>query len=228
MAHAKEVNKKMVFSNELFDRFRREKLIWISPEAVKYCTPASSATDLNQHEADRDHPHAYYNRGYFLEINRRGSLLAGDWDVPDLQFDALLEYNAINDHILGYNRWSHSEFAKRLVRYISLGNAVHGYTEPQKYIIERERRLDHLVERIASEGVIPVKGHSADKADQDDISVNFARDGKVLFNNRGHHRLSIAKVLRLPTIPVQCVICHAEFFDYIHRFTPNNSSARRS
>ena len=211
MAHTKKENKRMVFSDELFDWFRREQLFWISPEAIEYCTPASSVTDLNQHEADRDHPHAYYNRGYFLEINRRGSRLAGDWDDATLQFVSLLEYNAVNDHIKGHRRWSQSDFAERLSRYISLGNAVHGYTEPEKYVIERERRLDQLVEQIASEGVIPVGGPNADKAEQDDISINIARDGKVLFNNRGHHRLSIAKVLGLSTIPVQCVVMHEDF-----------------
>ena len=201
----------MVFSSELFDRFRQQMLIWISPNEVEYCTPASSATDLNQHEANLAHPHAYYNRGYFLEINRRGSRLAGDWDIPTLKFASLLEYVAVNEHIQGYRRWSQSDFADRLARYISLGNAVHGYTKPEEYIIERERRLNKLVEQIASKGVTPVCGSNAHKAEQDDISINIGRDGQALFNNRGHHRLSISKVLGLSRIPVQCIVMHENF-----------------
>lgn len=210
MSHTKGESRKMLFYEPLFRRIQNGEIIWVSPKEVEYCTPASPLADLNQHEADLDHPHAFYNRGYFLERARRGSLLAGDWDAYNLSFDTLLEYNALLDHINGKERWSNSSFASRLIHYIKLGHILHGYTDQEKFLVDREKQIDDLIKSISKTGVIPAGGRDAKKAQEDDISVNIARDGMLLFNNRGHHRLSIAKVLGIATVPVQIIVVHTE------------------
>lgn len=45
----------------------------------------------------------------------------------------------------------------------------------------------------------------------DQISVNVARDGKLLFNNRGLHRLSIAKIVGVEKIPISVVVWHSKW-----------------
>ena len=42
----------------------------------------------------------------------------------------------------------------------------------------------------------------------DEISVNIDRNGNLLFNN-GAHRLAIAKILALESVPVRITVCHA-------------------
>ena len=37
----------------------------------------------------------------------------------------------------------------------------------------------------------------------DNISVVLTKDNKLYFNNRGHHRLSIAKIIGLKKIPIK-------------------------
>ena len=65
-------NKNMDSTKRLLVKKSSERLAWISPMAIEFCTPVSKLTDRNQHEMDLDHPHAYNDRGYFLEGERRG------------------------------------------------------------------------------------------------------------------------------------------------------------
>ena len=40
----------------------------------------------------------------------------------------------------------------------------------------------------------------------DNISVVLTKDKKLFFNNHGHHRLSIAKILNLKKIPIKIIL----------------------
>ena len=67
------------------------------------------------------------------------------------------------------------------------------------------------MESIKQNGVKPSSHYISDSMIRDDISVNVSRNGKVLFNNRGHHRLSIADILGISVMPVQVIVWHREF-----------------
>jgi hypothetical protein len=189
------------------------KLYWVSPQHITYCTPNSPYTDINQHEANKEHPHAFHNRGYFKEIIRKGVVLAGTWDRPDLKFTELLEYKALRDHILGIRPWCDSQFAKRCIHYISLGYTSRGHSDTTRFLVERQANIDNLIDSIKRFGVRPSKGVNPKHNEWDNISVNVARDGELLFNNRGHHRLAIAKILGIEKLPVQVVVWHKLYFD---------------
>ena len=49
-------------------------------------------------------------------------------------------------------------------------------------------------------------GKHNNKVFVDNISVALTRDNTLLFNNRGHHRLSIAKILGLNSVPVKITV----------------------
>lgn len=194
------------------------KVRWVPPEKIKYTTPPSEFTDLNQHDANRDHPHAYYNRGYFKETKRLGTVLGGDWDDPNLKFETLLEYKAIKKHIDGKQDWKDSKFAKRGEDFIKSGGTSKGFEDPREFLIKREKQVERLIESIKENGVQSSADHMFNKRADDQISVNVSRNGELLFNNRGTHRLSIAKILNLDTIPIVVVIWHKEWIED-HGFT---------
>lgn len=189
------------------------EIIYIDPKTVERCTPASRQTDLNQHDGNRDHPHAYFNRGYFIETDRAGEILDGDWDLqPSPRFDELLECVAINDHISGKTPWVESDFCQRCVRAIEKGYPSKGYADSRRFVKERVKQIDKLIARIAEYGVYP----SDDVFDN--ISVNISSAGEFLFNNRGHHRLSIARSLVVSSVPVLVVVKHKKVFGEIRVF----------
>jgi len=174
-------------------------------------TPPSRYTDLNQHDANLDHPHAYYNRGYFYEPLRLGTVLDGDWDYANLELSSLLEYKALEDVILNGKHWSDSQFAKRGENYIKLGYSSKGFTNAEQFLREREQQIIDLIESIKTHGVQPTPKSIFDEKVFDQISVNVARDGKLLFNNRGLHRLSIAKIVGVEKIPISVVVWHSKW-----------------
>jgi len=191
---------------------------WVPPESIQYTTPPSEYTDLNQHDADRSHPHAHYNRGYFDQQTRLGSVMDGNWDNPELKFTTLLEYKAIEKMVEEGQPWRESKFAQRGVNYIEGGGCSRGHSNPEKFLKDRERELESLIESIESEGIYPTANHFLEEGAYDQIGVNVTREGELLFNNRGHHRVSIAKVLDLDHIPVVVVVWHKEWIED-HGFT---------
>jgi hypothetical protein len=197
-----------------------QMVFWVSPQNICYCNPSSNYTDINQHEKDRMHPHAFYDRGYFYESERKGEILTGNWDKATLKFEDLLEYKALYNHAKGIEKWSLSIFAKRVKDYILMNNnELHGYCSfsnefdsVDDFIKGREVQINTLIKSIRMNGVIPTAGVDCQNSNLDDISVNISRTGKLLFNNRGHHRLSIAKIFNIKLIPVQIIVWHRGVF----------------
>jgi len=188
------------------------EVVFINPNLVERCTPASPHTDLNQHDANKKHPHAYFNRGYFIESKRAGLVLGGDWDAPPSpRFDELLEYVAIREHMTGEKDWSKSEFCKRCVRAIKSGYYSKGIKSPRDFFEGRLSQLEKLISSIANYGVHPA--HDV----YDNISVNIGSDGAYMFNNRGHHRLAIARNLGVNLVPVLIVVTHKNAFRKVIR-----------
>ncbi len=74
-----------------------------------------------------------------------------------------------------------------------------------KSLSQREKELDSLINSIIKKGVYPF-GKNNNDAYIDNISVGLTRHNTLLFNNRGHHRLSIAKILKLNSIPVKITV----------------------
>ena len=85
---------------------------------------------------------------------------------------------------------------------------VNLYTDINDFLNDRTVQINELVSSIKRHGVLPA-ADGIRKSVLDDISVNLGRNGEILFNNRGHHRLSIAKILGINTVPVQVVVVHA-------------------
>jgi len=195
-------------------------IFWVSPQRIKFCTPSSKYTDLNQHEKDPDHPHAFYDRGYFYEDIRKGGVISESWDNATLKFSDLLEYNALHRHINGIERWRDSMFANRMKRYMLMTNKesagaqyrFKGFKDPDEFAMAREDQINELIQSIRDSGVQPVGGKGCYESKLDDISVNLSSTGDLLFNNKGHHRLAIAKILNIKLVPVQIIVRHSNNF----------------
>ncbi len=191
----------------------KSKILYVSPTKVKYCIHPSKFCDYNQFDLSKIHPHAGVNRGVFRE-KRYGYLKINSsaWDKkPGVLFTRLLEFIALKDHYTGKKNWKRSRFAKRNVTYIKSNKIVRGFTNYKDYLITREKQIDDLFNSIIKKGIhhydyykrknIVVESGSH----YDDITVVLTKNNELYFNNRGHHRLSIAKILRLKKLPIKIV-----------------------
>ena len=193
----------------------RYKTFTISPKIVNYCIFPSNNCDYTQFNSSNLHPHAAKDRGVFREsplgytkINK------SDWDYkPGPLFSKLLEYKALFDHYNGKKNWRDSKFAKRYFNYININKITDrglDYKHKKKFLSDRERQIDKLFESIIKKGVLPENLKKNKKLFIDNISLALTRENKLYFNNRGHHRLSIAKIIGLKKIPIKITVSKSE------------------
>ncbi len=190
----------------------KSEIIYVSPKRVKYCIYPTKFCDYNQFKLSKIHPHAGVNRGVFNE-NPFGyvKINATDWDKkPGVMFTKLLEFIALEDHYTGKKNWKNSKFAKRNVNYIKSNNSVRGFTDYKDYLLTREREIDDLFNSILKKGIYPNDDIKKKNLFNDNISVVLTKNNQLYFNNRGHHRLSMAKILKLKEIPIKIVVAKSE------------------
>lgn len=196
----------------------KNKIFYTSPEKIKYCISPSKFCDYNQFDLRRIHPHAGVNRGVFDE-NPYGYLkiIPTGWDrKPGVMFVRLLEFIALKDHFTGKTNWKRSVYAERNVNFIKSNNKNRGFTNYKDFLIDREKQIDNLFNSIIKKGICSNddfkknKIHIIPGTHNDNISVVLTKDNQLYFNNRGHHRLSIAKILKLKKIPINIVVAKSK------------------
>lgn len=209
------------------------KFFYINPKSIIYCTKESKYCDYTQFSKDIFHPHAGINRGVFNEEeNGLIRIIKSNWDRPGVKFNQLLEFQALKDHYINKKKWRNSKFAVRLKNYIAIKqkdkfftksiifgklkkyfkntNLINKPSKIDELILRREILIDNLFESIKKNGIKPIEKKTKNKSFIDNISVNVGRRGDIYFNNRGHHRLSIAKILKLKLIPVKITVVKNE------------------
>ena len=184
----------------------------ISPNKVKYCIQPSKYCDYTQFNLKKLHPHAGINRGVFDQdphgyIKFKGS----NWDKePGVLYTKLLEFESLKNHYSGKQNWKDSKFAKRNVEYIKRNISVRGFVNYKDYLLTREKQIDDLFNSILKRGIYPNEITKKEISKDDNISVVLTKNNELYFNNRGHHRLSIAKILKLKEIPIKIVVAKSK------------------
>jgi hypothetical protein len=134
-------------------------------------------------------------KAYFPVVDYRGIVLPGDWDehVKPHRFDRV--YRGIRAHYLEGVDWEETEYGQHMLLLDDL------YDET--YFDHRTSSCEELYRSIR------LDGYERDPRPDGNVPVNVGRNGEIVFNNRdGHHRLALAKVLGLETIPVVVVVRH--------------------
>ena len=219
------------------------KIFYINPKNIKSCTKESKFCDYTQFGKNTFHPHAGNNRGVFEE-DKNGliKLVYSDWDKPGIEFVKLLEFKALKDHYIGKQKWRESDFALRFKKYIKILQSENSFidsklfknlkkyfknssllTNPSKInnlFVHRENLIEELFESISKNGIHPLTKKTGQESFVDNISINVGKGSKIFFNNRGHHRLSIAKILNLKLIPVKITVVRNEKIlrDFIFKY----------
>lgn len=146
-----------------------------------------------------------------------GRVVAGDWDQVDDRFMDRPVPRAIERHYCDGIPWNETclsdEFREQIERF---GNAW-GYSDPARFH-QRVREIEALHDSIDQQGYrtqrerldgtnqkriggmpVPVLG---------EINVDIARNGAFIWRRFGQHRLAIARVLGIDSIPVLVVRRH--------------------
>ena len=144
-----------------------------------------------------------------------GMLLDGDWDISNKRFDQLDVFKAMNDHFNRGIAWEETPYYTNLLDEIKAGYTPSRCSNEQE-LKQRFKRLETLYAHIQKFGYkqqteLPLRPYDLRRIDE--ISVNLDRNGNLLFNN-SVHRLAIAKLLGIRTVPVRVTVCHANCSDF--------------
>lgn len=178
------------------------RIHYIAPDKVEFVTPVTPYIDNIRHETHGiNHPHSANNRGSFKKT-RVGQVLSKDWDLKSLRFNQLEEFISLKIFLNGTEKWENTPFAQRTIRWIETGNSYREFTSVDEYLKYQPQRILNLSTSIEKKGVKRVSYSRFDRNIFDEITVNIGRDNDLFFNNRGHHRLSIAKIVGCENVPV--------------------------
>lgn len=227
----------------------KKTIFYINPNKIVYCLLPSSNCEFTHFGLDKLHPHAGVNRGFFKE-DEAGfiKIINSNWDQAGSRFDKIPEFIALNNHFNDVQNWNKSEFANRIIKYITSGNILNNFnpeenrwktskfnmrllkhiinnqisnnSELEKILIERENEINNLFDEIKKNGVLPCKSNNISEGFINNISINLGENDQIFFNHRGHHRLSISKILNLKLIPVKIAV--AKNLDILNKFISNN------
>ena len=181
------------------------KIIWVDPVDVKYCTVPGF--DVRTHT---------------------GKTISGKWDVDEVvkagdrmryPFEELVFFQSLHNHFTHDVPWEDTALFTYFVGDSEYGEAA-SYDSAEDFL-QRCEVIDEVYESIRNNGyqtqMTMLYSERSDPGGWGDafywnippltyyrklneIAINIGRSGQFLFNNRGHHRLSIAKILGLDTI----------------------------
>ena len=145
-----------------------------------------------------------------------GKVLAGNWDTDVIAFEELDVYRALRDRFVKGVSWEQTSFFHNILNKIESGTVKWDCRNKQD-LVARTCELDALYREIKNHGYKLQSETPNETAfpyhTYDEVSVCIGRNGQFLFDD-GRHRLSIAKILKLQTIPVQVTTRHKEWDDF--------------
>ena len=214
----------------------KNKIFFISTKEIKHCISPSKFCDFTQYGLDKLHPHAAVDRGFFKEdLSGYININSSNWDYkPGVLFSKLLEFKALKNHYTGKENWKKSKFATRTVEYMKRNDQSYDprtlkktFKNYKDFLHKREKQIDKMFNSVMKKGIYPVDFNLASnkykklvsekikiikgkKLFIDNISVVLTKDYNFFFNNHGHHRLSMAKILGIKMVPVKIVVAKSE------------------
>lgn len=150
----------------------------------------------------------------------------GDWDVSNLMnFDDGIIYTSIRD-IIDKKEWKETPLYSHIFKNMQNGKPKWDCDTMEK-CVQRGKYLLDLYDDIKNVGNVVLRGElnkfklksKSSFAKNDCIQVAIGRNGQILFASNGSHRLSIAKILGIPTVPVAVCRRHIEWEKYRTKVT---------
>lgn len=192
------------------------KILWVNPSEITHCTLP----------------------GFDVETCT-GKTISGKWDVDEVvkasdrttyPIKDLVFYQSLRDHFVNGVPWEDTELFEYFSSDAQYGDAG-DYDSPAAFR-QRCAVIDNVYESIQEHGYKTQKEMMRSSGDDpggwgdeiywrlpvfsryrelNEVAVNIGRNGQFLFNNRGHHRLIIAKLCEVDSIPVRVVVRHRQW-----------------
>jgi 2-polyprenyl-3-methyl-5-hydroxy-6-metoxy-1,4-benzoquinol methylase len=184
-------SKKLSKNNE--NEIDVDKIFWVDPKKIQYL----SLEEFQSH-------------------NDKGKTIGGDWDLLERRFEELDVHVAFKERFIQGKKWESTIYYQRVMDELNKGRFLWD-CKTQIDFDNRLKKLEMLFETIKNNGyksqqeIQPKHNPDPTKLD-DEVTINIGRNGDLLFND-GAHRLSIAKLLNIPKIPIKITVRHPEWIN---------------
>ncbi len=141
-----------------------------------------------------------------LHESLRGRVVDGDWDVDALQLRELTVWRGLHQRLVEGRPWADTDLAPGR----SVPEAPNVGSRPlerdPRVVAERWERLDALARSLRAEGWLP--HHDVGARFDREMAIAVGRDGRLIRNSGGLHRLVIAQLIELEQIPCRVLVEH--------------------
>ncbi|MDG5758907.1 hypothetical protein QA600_06085 [Natronococcus sp. A-GB1] len=168
------------------------ELTWVDPAEIEYVVGELVPDETDDSHFERPNVPAQGRDGI-------GAVRGGEWDRPTVPFTDLSEYRLFEERFLEGVPWIETEFVDRHRR-----SPDSNWSE--RKLVHKLERFDDLYETIATAGYSSQRelgGHPLNE-----IIVYLGRNGELRWHENGRHRLAIAKLLDLESVPVLITVRH--------------------
>ncbi|PIE12323.1 MAG: hypothetical protein CSA68_12645 [Rhodobacterales bacterium] len=197
-------------------RNRNNKAVWGSrapyADQILFVNPQDILWQFDDVQAQAAHrPDNYMTCGrrtYFYS----GTVLDGTWDQYRKPVLSGVQYAACHNHFINGQPWEETGIYDEMERRIAEEGVVDKCRTRQD-IIARYAKLDRLYETVEKEGRLRTRHElrrAFSKRESGGIYCHIGHDGQFLRYRAGNHRFAIARLLKLPEIPVHVGVVHSD------------------
>lgn len=161
--------------------------IWVDPRAIRHVV----STQFSRADSAR--------------------VIKGDWDLAVHAFDEQPKVSACRQHFLEDVPWEDTGVYDMMLDRIER-RGVFDDCRNLDDVVKRYRDIDRLYVSLQSgEGVKTQQAlNPRNLREKGGIHIHIGREGEPLFAGGGFHRLAIAQLLGLPSIPAQLGVVHEQ------------------
>lgn len=173
------------------------RMVRWGPGAPRY----AELTWVNPRQCDRLYEgwHRYHS----------AQVVDGDWDLEVTPFEDDPKMRACRQHFQHGIAWENTGIYEYILTQISRRGGRYDGCESLEDVIARYRRLDTIFTRVQEEGQLRSSSSlGAPFRETGGVLIHFDRHGTPIFSGRGAHRLAMARVLELRSIPAVVGVVH--------------------
>lgn len=147
----------------------------------------------------------FATRTDFDPARYRNKVLGGDWDIETIPIEETDFFQSYSEAIQDGKPWHETIYVRRMVEEVKSGKVKWG-CETEEQLLKRYSYLGDLYSEMGRTGYFG-------NGNEDEITVNIGRHGDLLFND-GRHRLTFARLLEIPEIPVIITVRHKNWVNF--------------
>ncbi len=203
------------------------KLINVNPSQIFLST--QTFNNLQNHLPDKI---VLDNKGRPHKIKNIGKVIDGDWDLYVEDIHKTRTFRLLHDRFAKNMQWQECAVYKECLTLIATGRDINWHKIfTRDDISKRTSKLDKLFNDIKKNGYktqnelvskftpfFKRKIISFENKVSNEITVNIDRKGNFIHNCSGKHRLAIAQILNINSIPVRVLIRHKNWQEIRNQF----------